>query len=116
MSIEYNIDPIMEDKVGESSLRRISLGQHNSRWRGVGMVQQSIEDGVGYEPNTPQGENKMTSQMMPSHLQFNPRPIHIAILHQVGKNGVESPLSQLIEGEYYIRGDCFGFLRSLTRV
>ena len=125
MSIEYNIDPIMEDKVGESSLRRIPLGQHNSRWRGVNIVQQSIEGGVDYEPNMPQGENKMTSQMRPSHLQFYPCPSQIAILlldsnhcanSKVGKNDVETPLCQLIEGEHFLQGDCVGVIQSLTRV
>ena len=106
----------MENNVGETSFQRVSRGQYNSRERSVGIVQQSIDGGVGSEVNMPQDNNQMTSQMMPSHLQFNSRPIQIAILHQVGKNGVETPLSQLIEGEYYTRGDCISFIRSLTRV
>ena len=102
----------MENIVWEPSLQRISRGQHNPWELGAGIVQQTIEGGVDSdsesEPNTPQQENKMTSQMMLSHLQFNPRPSQIAILLldsngcanvKVGKNGVETPLCQLIEGK-----------------
>ena len=109
------------NNVGETSLQRVLRGQYNSRERGVGIEQQSIED---LELNTLQNDNQMTSQMMPSHLESNPRTSQIAILLlesnqsanvKVGKNGVETPLCQLIEGEHFIRGDCVGAIQSLTR-
>ena len=109
----------------ESSLQRASRGQYNSRERGVGIVQLSIEGGVYSELNAPQDENQMTNQMSPSHLDFNPHSSQIAILlldssHcpnvKVGKNGVETPLCQLVEGEHFIRGDCVGVIQSLTSV
>ena len=87
-----------------TSLQRVSRGQYNFREHVVGIVQQSIEGSVDSELNTPQDNSQMTGQMGPSRLEFNPRPSllldsnHCAIL-KMGKNNVETPLCQFIEGE-----------------
>ena len=95
-------------------MQEISRGQYNSRERGVGGAQQSIEHDLDLDLNglNLQDEN----QMRLSHLQSNPRPFQIgAILllnsgHDAdlnaGKKDGETPLFPIIEGEYFIQGDC----------
>ena len=93
----------------ETSLQETSRGEYDSRERGVGGAQQSIERDLDLDLNS-QDEN----QMRLSHLQCNLRSFQtraILLLNSghdadlnAGKKGGETPLFPLIEGEYFIQG------------